>query len=218
MDSAQSQSTRQVRAAGVAVAVMVVAEVTHRFAQQAMERFLSSRLSHIQATSTRTHAVRSVVQAFISISLQMAAECSLMISVRRGQSIHALIIPSFGITFHLLKVVHVFWFLRRANPKNQIQSQPNARKLHRLNQNSQMSYRLALLRGRMLAGCPSWLRGLSLDKLGLKRKANCSYRPETNLFCSASFSPLQRQDFTGHRGSFAPAFPWFKIRVQSFQP
>lgn len=182
------------------------AEVTRRFAQQAMEWFLSSRSSHIRATSIRTHAVQSVAQAFISINLRMAQECSSISSDRRGRSIHALTIPSFDTTFHPLKVEHEFWLLRRANPKNQTLSQPNGRRRHHLSQAPQISYHLALSHGQRLAGCPSWSQGLFLDKLGLKRKASCSYQPGMSPFRSASFSLQQIQDFTGRRESFVSVF------------
>jgi len=70
MDSAQSQFTRQVRAAGVVVAVMVVAEVTRRFAQQAMEWFLSP-VHHISELRQSERTLSSLwrKRLFLSISV-----------------------------------------------------------------------------------------------------------------------------------------------------
>ena len=81
--------------AGLAVMAEVVA-VLH-FAPHLLVKFLSFRLSHIQATSIQTLVVLSVVQTFIFISLLTAAEFSLTTSARRGPSTLAPTIPLFSI-------------------------------------------------------------------------------------------------------------------------
>lgn len=164
MDSAQSQSIRQARVAVVVVAVTAVAEVILRFVQPAMVRFSSSRSSPIRATSTRTRVVPSVVRASIFTSLHTAAECSLTSLVRRGRSTHAPTTLSCGITSHPPRIERASSLVRRPSRRNRVQKVANTKNRRALRHLPPSQFRHASRRGRRLAGCRLWLRGLSLDR------------------------------------------------------